>query len=266
MVVRRKYKTGGRVPISDEAGAAPVGAPADEPVVLNVEPEPDITPEHEPEDDAVRHEPEDDAVLRSIMATQRAEMLARDPVAATINSWPISDRQKAFLNANRELIDPANAAVIHAARQEAASQGILPDTAEEESAILGAVHGAIQQRQEAAIANVRSQAAPILPPAAKPALPVTPILPPIMPPRKATVPMSAPVTRDVPSASGRPAGSQNQITLTPEERAVARNSFGAIKGADGKMVDLTIEQKEMMYAQNKARMLRMRANGTLNDQ
>jgi hypothetical protein len=78
-------------------------------------------------------------------------------------------------------------------------------------------------------------------------------------PRK-SMPMTAPVSRDVPSvASGT--RTQNSITLTAEERAIARNSFGPIKDADGNMVDMTNEQKERLYAQNKAKLQRMRASG-----
>lgn len=78
-------------------------------------------------------------------------------------------------------------------------------------------------------------------------------------PRK-SIPMSAPVSRSVPSvASGKT--ESNTVTLTAEERAVARNSFGPIKDADGNLVDMTPEQKERLYAQNKAKLNRMRASG-----
>jgi hypothetical protein len=265
MVVRRKYKKppgyerGGAVPV--EAGEPASVASADvtppaEPVVLDIpqdEPEPVVT---EP------GLPGDDAVLRAVQATQRAEAYARDPVAATIASWSISDRRKIFLNQHRELLDPANAAAIKAARQEAASQGIAEDTEAEESAILSAVWADIQKRQEAAVENVRSKAPPILPPAAKvpPQIP-TASGPPILPPRKASAPMTAPVTRNIPTASGQSAVELRSVTLSAEERAIARNSFGSIKGANGKMVDLTNEAKELLYAKNKARLMKMRAEG-----
>ena len=64
--------------------------------------------------------------------------------------------------------------------------------------------------------------------------------------------MSAPVSRDVPMPSGQRATS-SKITLTAEERQIARTSFTA--------PDMTNEQKELLYARNKARLARERANG-----
>lgn len=66
-----------------------------------------------------------------------------------------------------------------------------------------------------------------------------------------SMPMSAPVSRAVPSASG--VRTDSKMTLTPEEREVARTSFTA--------TDMTNAQKEYLYAQNKAKLLRQRANG-----
>jgi hypothetical protein len=91
----------------------------------------------------------------------------------------------------------------------------------------------------------------------KPADPV-PAPAPTSQPRK-SMPVTAPVSRDVPSASGT--RTTNSITLTAEERAIARNSFGPIKDKDGNLVDMTNEQKERLYAQNKAKLDRMRRSG-----
>lgn len=71
-------------------------------------------------------------------------------------------------------------------------------------------------------------------------------------PQQRTMPMRAPVSREVPTASGQRAPS-SRITLTPEERQIARISFTA--------PDLTDAQKEYLYAQNKQRLAKMRANG-----
>lgn len=70
-------------------------------------------------------------------------------------------------------------------------------------------------------------------------------------PQRRSIPMTAPPSRDVPTASGKRA--TPQMTLTPEERIIARNSFTA--------ADMTAEQKEYLYAQNKAKLHAMRANG-----
>ncbi len=70
-------------------------------------------------------------------------------------------------------------------------------------------------------------------------------------PQRRSMSVSAPVSRDVPGPSGQ--RQTNRITLTPEERDIARKSFSAS--------DMTDEQKERLYAMNKAKLIRMRANG-----
>jgi hypothetical protein len=82
---------------------------------------------------------------------------------------------------------------------------------------------------------------------APPAAPVVP-----QPPRR-SMPMSAPVSRDVPTATGERA-KPNMMTLSPEERQVARTSFTAL--------DMTNAQKEILYANNKRKLNAMRANGS----
>lgn len=71
-------------------------------------------------------------------------------------------------------------------------------------------------------------------------------------PQRRSIPMTAPVSRDVPTASGQRQPS-SKITLTAEERQIARTSFTA--------PDMTNEQKELAYARNKQRLQQMRANG-----
>jgi hypothetical protein len=80
---------------------------------------------------------------------------------------------------------------------------------------------------------------------------------PIPTPRR-SIPISAPVSRDVPSVStGRSQSLGNTVTLSPAEREIARKSYSA--------PDMTDEMKERAYAMGKKRMLQMRANGTLNE-
>jgi hypothetical protein len=81
------------------------------------------------------------------------------------------------------------------------------------------------------------------------------------PPRKSSIPISAPVSREPPNASGERRTSTARVTLSAEERAIARNSFGPIKGPNGELVDMTPEAKEMLYAKNKARLAAMRQSG-----
>lgn len=71
-------------------------------------------------------------------------------------------------------------------------------------------------------------------------------------PQRRSIPMTAPVSRDVPTASGQRQAS-SKVTLTAEERQIARTSFTA--------PDMTNEQKELAYARNKQRLQKMRSNG-----
>jgi hypothetical protein len=71
-------------------------------------------------------------------------------------------------------------------------------------------------------------------------------------PQRRSMPMSAPVSREAPTASGKKPGGA-PVRLTPEEVFVARNSFTA--------TDMTNEQKEYLYAQNKAKLAKKRASG-----
>lgn len=70
-----------------------------------------------------------------------------------------------------------------------------------------------------------------------------------------SMPVSAPVSRETHTPNGQ--RRNNSITLTPEEREIARNAFGSVHGAP----DLTPDQKERLYAENKAKLNRMRASG-----
>jgi len=65
-----------------------------------------------------------------------------------------------------------------------------------------------------------------------------------------SMPVTAPVSRDVPSASGT--RQRTPMHLNEEEREVARNSMSWLPPA----------QAEYEYAKNKAKLQRMRANGT----
>lgn len=71
-------------------------------------------------------------------------------------------------------------------------------------------------------------------------------------PQRRSMPLSAPVSRDVPTSSGERQPS-TKMTLTEEERRIARTSFSA--------PDMTNAQKEYAYAQNKRKLQTMRANG-----
>ncbi len=65
--------------------------------------------------------------------------------------------------------------------------------------------------------------------------------------------MSAPVSRNVPSASGH---RQQDNTLSPEEVQIARNSFGGATNAE----------KEWSYLQQRERLRKMKKDGTYSEQ
>lgn len=70
--------------------------------------------------------------------------------------------------------------------------------------------------------------------------------------QRRSMPVSAPVSREVPTATGERQPSKS-MTLSEEERRIARSSFTAS--------DMTNAQKEYLYAQNKRKLQTMRANG-----
>lgn len=68
-----------------------------------------------------------------------------------------------------------------------------------------------------------------------------------------SMPVTAPVSREVPTSTGE--RQSTGVTLTPEERAIARSSFS---DPTGKM---TNAEKERLYAKNKLKLQNMRASG-----
>jgi hypothetical protein len=80
-------------------------------------------------------------------------------------------------------------------------------------------------------------------------------------PQKRSMPVSAPVSRDVPTPTGQ-RQSSNKMTLSPEEVAIARASI--VDRPD--MPALTNAQKEYIYAQNKRKYQAMKSNGSYSEQ
>src|SRR5262245_15044308 len=75
-------------------------------------------------------------------------------------------------------------------------------------------------------------------------------------PQKRSMPMAAPVSREVPTGSGT--RKQSSMRLTEEERKIARDSIPDRPD----LPKLTNAQKEYMYAKNKAKYEEMKRNGT----
>lgn len=74
--------------------------------------------------------------------------------------------------------------------------------------------------------------------------------------QRRSMPVSAPVSRDVPTTSGQ-RQSSSKITLSEEQRRIARNSFTA--------PDMTDAQKELLYAKNLRKLQDMKANGSYSE-
>ena len=200
-----------------------------------------------------------------------AELQAIDKYIGMIPN--ITDHQKRFLRAHPSLMEPPYVDLMRHAILVARHAGIADDSDAMDRAILSGVardiehhrqlsqlahatadtqngvpgtamhdtnHSADQLAQEAQ----QHMAAPRSAPAA-PRLPQT----------KRSMPMSAPVSRGEPSYSGRPPVDNH---LTAAEREIARNSF-----IDPNMSN---EQKEYLYLQNKRKLARMRADGSYSEQ
>jgi hypothetical protein len=231
-----------------------------------------------------------DAVKRALAASRRAEELqrqaARPPQTLNehIDRLPgLSDHKRRFLREHPDLVtDPFLTKALSWHWQAAQRSGIEDDSPAMDAAILRGVRGELEQRRQRDIAASNAatpmMSTPMTPPTiertadrlgaeadmlhrAAQANAATPMAladnMPEPPPRQRSIPVSAPVSREVPSMRGQRGRPFQNITLSPEEREIARNSFSA--------PDMSNEEKEMLFARNKARMMAMREAGTLNE-
>jgi hypothetical protein len=279
VATRRRYRTpqrfrdGGAVlPLDDIVAHTADGAPA------APAPGPSIDPA--PSDDA--------AVLHALHATQRAEELHREaatkaPHEAFVDSMRgLSGRKRDFLKANAALLRQDIAPIAGAHYQAGLASGLPDDSPELERFILEKTAEDLEQRRKLAAGSARwraddealSQAALALDREAEAFARderadraremedeiEVPERAPISAPaaRRSSVQVSAPVSRDSHSySSGRAASIGKSVTLSPAEREIARTAYSA--------PDMTDEMREKAYAMAKMRMLRMRADGTLNE-
>jgi hypothetical protein len=224
---RRKYRDGAALKADDVASVPEVGA--DVPLAPA-----------SPADS-------DDSVKRALEATLRAEEWQRQqgqqppPPDAVIDAIPgISSRQRSFLKANPSLVlNDEHRRAATSAYQAALRSGVDADSEAMDEHMLEGVRRLHQHPIEAE----PSMLPPIDRTADQPQS------------RRPSIPVSAPVSRDVPSPSGRRMSELRNITLSAAEREIARNSYGGG----------TPEEKEYSYALQKAKMLRMREQGTLNE-
>jgi hypothetical protein len=289
----RRYRDGGRVPVDDTVVVEPapeIEASAD--VSPSQAPEPAAPP---------IAPPEPDPVVRAFEATRYAEELQRNPAALQqiqqqaqqraiehrINSIAgLTDHKKDFLREHPEMLEDHNARAVTFYYQQALRAGIPDDTAAMNAYILDGLKQARRdQRYEDATMAMDAMDIPLPQPvktaeslnrevdavhstnAAASARDIIGELAErikggeFTPPRKNSIPVSAPVSREPPTPSGRKPSMPNKVTLTPEERQIARNAFGPVKGRNGEWVDLTNEQKERLYAVNKAKLAQLRGSG-----
>ncbi|MGJ4889007.1 hypothetical protein ACQR1Y_12475 [Bradyrhizobium sp. HKCCYLRH3099] len=210
----------------------------------------------------------DDALAQSLRAQQHAEELARvkpPSIEDQIDAIPgISDANRQWLKKYPRLIDPGVAPLAQRAYQIGLAEGFEADSDEMREHITREVSADLERLEKARTGALRfdPQPEPEPEPAYQPPPPPTvaasrPVPPPASPsPARRSVPVSAPVSREVPTSSGR-RESPNQMTLTAEERAIAHNSFGATAGG----VQMSNAEKERLYAMNKLKYQRMLASG-----
>lgn len=252
----RGYRDGGAVVVADDVIAAP-------PEVADAAASPPMTaPSNE------------DALRRALEATRHAEDLqreasGRDPIEAYVDAIPdISDHKRAFLKANPQLLSGPHSQAMGSHYRAALADGVPDDSQEMNDRVLIGVSREIEAQRrsrsdaiEAAASFARSQSAAPTHEIEEPSIeierapPPEPAAPAV---KKRNIPYGVMGERYVPSVSGKRGGTTgNSMTLTAAEREIARNSFTA--------PELTDNMRERMYAANKAKMLRMKAEGTLNE-
>jgi hypothetical protein len=246
----RKYKTGGRVEM------------------------PDVAP-----DEGATAAPaiDDDPVRRGLAEIHRAEELQRQhaarvpqTLAEQIETDPnLSAPQRQFLRQHPHVLSDPRALMFYVSA--ARSRGIADDSREFFDTILrgfereherGVEHARhlaeMKSQPHRAVEKAHEQADEIeeralaMVPGAQPPPKASPDVPSPPAPRR-SIPVSAPVHRDVPTFSGN-RESYVDTKLTPEERDIARRSFTAS--------DMTDAEKEFLYWKNREKLRRMRRDGT----
>jgi hypothetical protein len=209
---------------------------------------------------------------RALDAQSHAEELQRQParaadVHAHIDRLPISGHKKAFLHANPALAQAPLSHVMAHHYQLALHSGVPDDSELMNQAVLHGVqrdiehhhalkaltsadarptpenHAMHQDVAESAAELAREAEAHLAEYQPEPTAPP--------PAKRKSIPMSAPVSRDVGSMSGQRIDSGN--TLRKDEREIARVSFPHLPAA----------QAEFAYLKNKKRMMAMKASGEI---
>ncbi|WP_426418478.1 hypothetical protein [Bradyrhizobium genosp. A] len=233
---------------------------------------------------------EDDAVARALNGQLRAEELQRQAaqqsqqpmtVEQFVNQLPnLSDHKRAFLKSNPEMLNSDQSKLMRQAYNEALQAGFQDDTPELDRYMVDAVRAEMDVRRARLAESARSAASTMTQPprhfdsqvdhqarlnaevsslqsaynaqASAPDVLAAQLPEPALTPRTRSMPMTAPVSREVPMLSGKRTADLSKVTLSAEERFVAQNSFSS---------DLSVAERERLYATNKARLARERAEG-----
>lgn len=222
--------------------------------------------------------PADDssALIRAAVAAQRADDMQRQreqpppqqpqpmTIAQYIDGLDVSGHKKGFLKQHPEMLQPSIVPVMAKHYRAGLLAGLEDDTPELDQFVLANVAREIEHQRELTSADARptaenrqahqqtAEAVEDLQREAEAILAETETEQrPAPPAPRRSIPFSAPVSREVPMASGeqRP----GQITLSAEERQIAHSSFK----------HLPKHAAEVEYAANKRKMLAMKADGRI---
>ena len=268
MATKRRYKVpgyrdGGRVPVPESA-------------------------ESEQQPMAAQPSAADDAVMRAVEAQRQAEAFqhrrSQEPMSVEqyVDSLPgLTDHKRRFLKSNSDMLNSEQRDLMAQAYVEAMQAGMRDDTPELDRWLVDTVRSEMNSRRARLADAARSAVGTMMQPRqpersveqdaaslaaeagtlmsaynARESAPdvVSSQLPQAAPvPRTPRMPMTAPVSREVPMTSGQRLAPSSQVTLSPEERFIARHSF-----SDPNMTD---EAKERLYASQKARLRDLRSQG-----
>jgi hypothetical protein len=209
---------------------------------------------------AASPQPDDDPVRRGLAEIQRAEQMHRELAEqqrhANAGATP---RQQKFIEQHPILMAPYVYPIARQAYLEALAAGLQPDTDANENFVLEKTGEALRRQREAREAmpppndeyrrkladQLEREAAAQMDEQAPGSAPRQ-----MAPTSQRSMPVSAPVSRSMPSVTGRPV--ETRITLSPEERDVARRSYANMPPAEA----------ERLYAEMKGLLIRRRAAGT----
>jgi hypothetical protein len=156
----------------------------------------------------------------------------------------LSERRRAFIEANPALVDPENEELVGALWRKAMRMGFVEDTPEIDQFVVDGLRFGKASEQAPA-----QQAAPAPPQRRTEASQPEP-----MPAPKKALPMVASPSREVPTANGT--RQSFNVTLSPAEREAAHFSYHHLPPA----------QAELEYARQKSKLERMKRDGSYSDQ